>query len=119
MHAKDKDGNLECWLDCPVCGWRGIIYYTRKKPVYCCDACKAKAYRERKRDNSQIESVTLLLNRRQNNVIKTVFIEHQAAKYLAAGKREIAYAIYILGRDINAPASWSGIEHQARKLNNN
>jgi hypothetical protein len=44
----DHAGDWETWLTCPVCGWSGIVYYTTKQPIYCSDACKQKAYRQRK-----------------------------------------------------------------------
>jgi len=46
-HAQDKEGTNDIYLDCPVCGWQGVVYYSRKPPTYCSDACKQKAYRQR------------------------------------------------------------------------
>lgn len=92
------------------------MYYTTKPPEYCKDACKAKAYRQRKRDKMQSRNVTLSRRRRQNNNVKTVFLEHQAAKYLAMGKFEIAYAIHTLALDIHAPVTWPSIVEQANAL---
>lgn len=62
----DHVGNLETWLTCPVCGWSGIVYYTTKEPTYCSDACRQKAYRQRKNVTSEKdESVTNLARDKQ------------------------------------------------------
>ncbi len=115
-HAQDKDGNLEYWLTCGFCDWQGLVYYVRKPPSYCSDSCKAKAYRKRKRDKLGSENSTLKRRRRENNNVKTVFLEHQAAKYLASGRSEAAQVVYSLALDIGAPIDWDAIKVQSRGL---
>ena len=64
-HAQDRDGELEYQLECPVCGWFGVVYYTRKPPRFCSNACKQKAYRQRmaKANTPASENVTALENK--------------------------------------------------------
>lgn len=40
-------GNLEMMLDCPMCDFYDLIYYTTQPPIYCSSACKQHAYRQR------------------------------------------------------------------------
>jgi hypothetical protein len=47
-HVDDTWGEHIALLDCPECDYYGDIYYTTKRPSYCSDACKQKAYRRRK-----------------------------------------------------------------------
>lgn len=47
-HAKDREGSASMILDCPGCGWTGLVFYTTKRPVYCSDVCKQRTYRRRK-----------------------------------------------------------------------
>lgn len=47
-HVSEREGTATMILDCPTCGWRGLVYYTTRRPVYCKDACKQKAYRQRR-----------------------------------------------------------------------
>jgi hypothetical protein len=67
----DQTGNWETYLTCPVCGWSGIVYYTTKEPTYCSDACRQKAYRQRKRENvtpEKNEGVTNFVARDKHGV---------------------------------------------------
>jgi len=47
-------------LDCPACDFDGEVEYTTKRPTHCTPACRAKAYRERKRkrDGKEEQAVT-------------------------------------------------------------
>ena len=49
VHAGDRDGQSVLYLTCAGCDWQGDVWYTTCPPRYCSDACKQKAYRERKR----------------------------------------------------------------------
>ena len=53
-HASERDGENVTFVDCPVCGWAGDVYYNRRLPVYCSNACKQKAYRERRRQAKNV-----------------------------------------------------------------
>lgn len=45
----DSSGDNQMMLTCPVCEWEGVVYYARKQPVYCSNACKQKAARQRRK----------------------------------------------------------------------
>jgi len=53
-------GPLESFLDCPGCGFYGTVYYTTKIPVYCSNACRQRAARQRKNERAGIENVSRL-----------------------------------------------------------
>ena len=42
--AYEREGTASMILDCPVCGWYGVVHYTTRPPTYCSDVCKQKAY---------------------------------------------------------------------------
>ena len=45
----ETTGDIQMELECPVCGWSGEVYYKKKPPTYCSNACKQKASRIRKK----------------------------------------------------------------------
>jgi hypothetical protein len=59
---EESEGHLFYHLTCPVCGKSDIILYSKRKPLYCSDACKQKAYRMRKAKRNN-EGVTKLKDR--------------------------------------------------------
>jgi len=50
----DVSGNNAMEFQCGSCGRRGIVYYTTRRPEYCNDACKQRAYRQRKRNSAVV-----------------------------------------------------------------
>jgi len=64
----DKIGQLETWLECPACDFRGVVYYNTQPPRYCSDACRQRAYRLRKAKHQMRHSpsVTYLLGEFQD-----------------------------------------------------
>jgi len=57
---EDENGHLYYHLICPVCGEEGDVLYSKRKPEYCSNACRQKAYRERKkkRNNKPVTKLT-------------------------------------------------------------
>jgi len=55
VNVFDRWGTLETFLVCPECGRSGIVYYKTRRPVYCSDACRQRAYRRRKRQEAEAE----------------------------------------------------------------
>lgn len=43
----DRPGDSDTFFVCEECGRSGIAYYRTKRPRYCSNACKQKAYRRR------------------------------------------------------------------------
>lgn len=60
-NAKTTDtwADNSMWLNCPMCAWEGEVYYSRKSPKYCSDACKQKAYRLNRKKNKAINDPRL------------------------------------------------------------
>jgi len=54
----DASGDNEMQFECGACGRRGVVYYQTRRPEYCNDACKQRAYRRRKRNAATCEVVT-------------------------------------------------------------
>ena len=62
-HAGERWGSAAMVLTCPVCGWVGEVRYNRRRPVYCSDACKQRAYRERKNVTSDEDKAVTNLSK--------------------------------------------------------
>jgi hypothetical protein len=48
-YAIDENANGDRLVKCPICGTERVCRGRRSKRVYCSDACRAKAWRRRKR----------------------------------------------------------------------
>lgn len=86
---------------CPVCGTtfrQNSIGRTRK---YCCDACKARAFRG-----------VPEAHRRERNTVRTDYLERRIALALAVGNYGAAEELRTLARHIGAPIDEQLIEAQ-------
>lgn len=67
-HVRERVGSASMILTCPTCGWSGLVYYSHRRPIHCSNACKQKAYRQRRQVKnvtpSPLEGVTNLTRRR-------------------------------------------------------
>jgi len=100
----DLNGNLDFYLICPVCGRAGIVLYSKRKPVYCSDACRQKAYRERNKKRNK-ETVTKLKSRlvQRFGPVGTQLLEIYN------------YHGYNVGHDAEA-AAWAAMAYARQKL---
>ncbi len=115
-HATERDGDKDLWLTCEHCGWQGLVYYKTRPPTYCSDACRAAAYRARKRDKLQAAGRHVSRKRREFNRVRTSYLEGQIAYYRARRNYDAAQALYRLARDVAAPIDEQIIQEKAQEI---